>query len=393
MNGWVGAWLVAGLLFSGTEGLRAQNFSGDLTVPQRVPGKVRRRVPGSARPGPAAGRGSEGRIKVSDLTRKDAVKDVLRELLRAYVQQDIFAFFKRLAPEALQGVGIMRQAVQNDFQTETNLNVDVELNEYRQEMGSICLRFRWNRMATRIDTGVPSVQTGNCQFCFDREEDFRVSRIIGVPPFGLSDAQFLEQVRAGQPQTTALSLRTLSLGSDSAFIDFDTGRVTPLGPGAGASTYPGGTDVAWVKSFYSEGAYLSQAAGTAQHGAEPADPSAPTQVTAPGLDGAYQMGGGETYYFLSFPLGIQSTPCTHFGESSGGDPSTFVRIDESTFVYWSHGVRVSLQSGQRRTVGLRTDQGRYVIAEFEAPGTVRYQISDDAEFNAGASKECGHQPE
>jgi hypothetical protein len=57
-------------------------------------------------------------------------------------------------------VGITRKAVMQDFQTEDNMSVDVEISEYRQTFETLCTRFRWNRVATRIRTGIPAGYVG-----------------------------------------------------------------------------------------------------------------------------------------------------------------------------------------------------------------------------------------
>lgn len=175
--------------------------------------------------------GNDGR------TRREAIVEMLRELFLGYVDRDIARFYKAIAGDALFGAGIARNAVLEDFKRLENVNVDVEVLEYRLTMNTSCVRFRWRRVATDQQTGQPNVSDGNSQFCGNRESGFQFQRIVGVPPFGQSYPEFVSQVHAGQPTPTPTPSpspsgptlpmgTTLALGfveGGGATIDFDSG--------------------------------------------------------------------------------------------------------------------------------------------------------------------------
>lgn len=168
--------------------------------------------------GIGAGQGTESVFDVLDATRWEVVKERIRQLLSAYVNRDISGVVRVFAPGAWQDLSILRNAIQEDFQNETNVNIDVELVSYFMTFDTVQVRIRVNRNATDQTTGVVSVQSGTATLFFLRHEDLRMAAWFGFTPFGLFDPQWREQARAGD---------------QNAFLDDDdhgSGGYSPMGP-------------------------------------------------------------------------------------------------------------------------------------------------------------------
>ncbi len=134
-----------------------------------------------------------------DLTRWEAAKDTIRRVLQAYTSQDIMQFMDRFTLDTAQDLGILRNAVLNDYQVETGLAVDIILLQYWVNFDRICTRATWKRNAVRIATGTPINEDGEGIYCFSRHDDFRLRLMFGSLPFGRSDKELQKQLRAGAP--------------------------------------------------------------------------------------------------------------------------------------------------------------------------------------------------
>jgi polyhydroxyalkanoate synthesis regulator phasin len=211
--------------------------------------------PSEENPG-AAGEEVEFFFKQSSFTRWEKVKKILSRFFRAYIARDLHRVLAQFSPSAAQAILIFRNAILRDFQREVDISLDVELLEYRSSPDTLEVRFRWNRHATDVQTGLVRVLSGIATFWLDRNSDFRIVRMTGAMPFGIGDPDVQKQARAGQaskplyltpeglpgspedPQSPAPAsappVETLSLqlvGSfpnnpvDIAAINFETGQV------------------------------------------------------------------------------------------------------------------------------------------------------------------------
>lgn len=165
------------------------------------PSLLRRRRQGLGEGGRAypAGKTVRAHVFGDELTRWERAKEVLKALGRAYVVQDIGLFMRQFSTNAHLDLSILRQAVQEDFEQDADIQLDFELLEYRVTFHSIHVRIRWLRSST-LQSGAPAAVTeGTSDILMDRHDVFRIKSWRGLPPFGARDPQFIEQVRSGAP--------------------------------------------------------------------------------------------------------------------------------------------------------------------------------------------------
>lgn len=316
--------------------------------------------------GPVAGDGlPEIELGADPRTRREAIVDMLRDLFLGYVERDISRFYKALAPDALFGAGIARNAVLEDFKRLENVNVDIEVTEYRYTLNTTCVRFRWRRVATEVETGQPNVLDGVSQFCGDRSTGFQFQRIVGVPPFGHSYPEFLQQVQAGQPGTSpTLAGTVLALGlavSESATIDFDTGTLEKW---TGEPVVGPGVDVVIFRpAAECEGGCLAIGlrAGVAMHGLN--------------VDGDF---------VLNTENGAGLQPCVAttpgFGEVGAVGPDS------------SLGGFAIINPSVQPHLGVRTDQGRFAVVAWDLPASLEFEIADDRQVLPTVPEVCNTEP-
>lgn len=175
-------------------------------------------------------------------TRWDRVKRVIADLGRAYVDQDLGGFRAQLAPEVIPDFAIFSNAIQEDYQAESDFRLDFVLGNRREELHRICTDVQWNRSAVRNSDGVRRVEDGTCKFCHTRDSGWRLATAQGRLPFGLSDPALQQQAGGGQlvidptnPGVAPLpeGVQTLTINLDNipgregnvAFIDLETGAV------------------------------------------------------------------------------------------------------------------------------------------------------------------------
>lgn len=306
-----------------------------------------------------------------DMTRREAIIQMLRNLFLGYVERDISRFYKALAPDALFGAGIARNAVLEDFKRLANVNIDVEVTEYRYTLNTTCVKFRWRRVSTDVELGQPNVLDGVSQFCGDRSSGFQFQRIVGVPPFGQSYPEFLQQVQAGQPGEagpTGPMGTTLALGftqGNGATIDFDSGTATLW---EGDPTVPPGADLT-----------ITWPGGGAQ---------CPFGCVQGGgflrVGGATQGVNVDTNMFFEAQgdAGVQTCNAATpgFGKvgATGGD---------ATF-----GAFVSANPSERPHIGVRTTAGRYVLVALDLPASITYIVGDTPQVIPGVAEVCNTEP-
>ena len=311
-------------------------------------------------------------------TRREAIIDMLREMFEGYVDRDIGRFYKSIAPDAVFGAGIARNAVMKDFQTLINVNVDVEVTQYRFTLGTVCVDFRWRRVATDVNTGAPQVLDGTSQFCGHRSTSFRFQRIVGVPPFGQSDPQFVQQVQAGQPTPSPTPTPT----------------PTPTTPGM-----PMGTTIALGFST-GQGAAIDFDAGTAQiFSGQP--------VTPPGTD-----------LTIYWPNSVCQGPCQSLGLQAGG--ATFGVNADATMFFSAQGsaefqpcdattpgfgavgavgpdsaltTNLSLNPSNSPHIGVKTTDGQFAVVALDLPASVTFLRSSSRQVISQVAEVCSTTPQ
>lgn len=157
--------------------------------------------------GPSAGgKDLTSSVGNDDRTRWEAVKQVLRDLFGGYVGKDLGLVREQFSPDLVQDLQVIVNAITEDYQTQTNFNVDIELLEFRRSLSTFVVRFLWNRNAVDSRTGLNIVHSGECSFQFDRQHGFRIRQMQGPVPFGLFNQQLRAQLQLGQPN---FEVRTL----------------------------------------------------------------------------------------------------------------------------------------------------------------------------------------
>lgn len=160
--------------------------------------------------GPKAGTSDDvasppGYLQVKTLTRYERAKEQLRDLTKAYIDRHMSGFQKGFSSDSRQDLSVLWNAVQSDWNNETDINIDIELQQYWMTFERVCMRARWNRTSklTTVDPGLTGGQstneTGTGVWCFDRFEDFKMRMMSGSVPFGRSDPAWRQQVASGDP--------------------------------------------------------------------------------------------------------------------------------------------------------------------------------------------------
>ncbi len=177
-------------------------------------------------------------------TRWQVCKEQLTAMFRSYLEKDVRGFLAGWARDSFTDLSILRNAVLADFLAETQVNLDLEMLEYRMSRDTIRARFRWNRAAVLQVSGRLEVTRGTTEVFFDRHQKFKVKQMIGSVPFGLRDGTLQKQVAAGNPNPSedqvtpdpagsGNSLQTVTLSLDPspggfgnvAFFDVETRQV------------------------------------------------------------------------------------------------------------------------------------------------------------------------
>lgn len=223
----------------GTEGLlgdQGESFLAGWSLPG---GQAPRRTPGtSASGGQPAGEGSGGPVQVSSSTRWEAAKRVLRRFLSAYVARDLGGVLRCLSQSFVQDLTVLRNALMEDFQRETDINLDLELLNYRFTRDSVQVEVRWSRSATDQQSGAAAVRTGTSRILLSREGGFGISGWFGATPFGLSDAAWNRQAAAGDVNRDQQS-STASTAEDSPSAYPGSGGGSGEDSGGGPVGVPG----------------------------------------------------------------------------------------------------------------------------------------------------------
>lgn len=151
-----------------------------------------------------AGTTLSSKVGISRHTTWEEIQRALRQLFRAYTDQDLLAFQASFAPAASQAVAIFTNAIQDDFQTLTNLSLNIELRQFFPGTSSSQVEFFWSRTATETRTGTTRFDRGSATVLLVRDGRYRVLQFTGRVPFGLADAAVLQQTRAGATTEPAL---------------------------------------------------------------------------------------------------------------------------------------------------------------------------------------------
>lgn len=147
-------------------------------------------------PVPLEERRPEAWVRSEDVARG---LEQIDRLLRAYEAGDRIGVEDAFSRTTLAERGIFGNAAADDFMRETAIRVEWHLYGLYPAGEVPAVRIRWNRSATDQRTGVPRVESGISLITFDPEDDFRIRNWTGSAPFGRTDPQLGDQLRAGQP--------------------------------------------------------------------------------------------------------------------------------------------------------------------------------------------------
>lgn len=232
---------------------------------------------------PSGGKGFDGEFLSDDRTRWEAAKERLARFFRAYLLADLGGVMQQFSRDFLQDIGIFRNAIQDDFKSEFNIWIDIQLDSFNVSKDTLQIRLTWTRTAQDLSTGTQgAVVRGRALLLMDRHDGFRLKAWMGPAPFGIRDQQLANQTNAGQLATSqgGSNVQTIQAslnlsGSDAVFIDLDTASSRtgstsalssssfamrpPLGPqdgpqgGGGAAFSGGGGFGAGFSSLFNDG--------------------------------------------------------------------------------------------------------------------------------------------
>lgn len=315
---------------------------------------------------PAAGPASESPVGYDQRTRWETVKEWLRRFMEAYVQGDLGGALRAFSRNMLQDSSLLRLALQEDFRNQTNINIDIELLEYRMSFDTVIVRIRWNRTAVDQQSGQATVQTGVSRLLFDRHDGFRLAGWFGSSPFGLFTALWQQQVEAGDPNgsgptgsnirsATGLSLNILpSIGAtDHLSLEVDAGASPQLYDGDAVGVpppVPAGHDFIAFVVGCGAGSCTVQVSSDGFNNISPGYPSQGVVACAPGQ-----------------PL-----------EDFGAIQNSF--SDFATLVFPDTG------GPYTRTIAVQTEMGNYGLVEFRlTPGAPYPALLDMRWINIGTN--------
>ena len=291
-------------------------------------------------------------------TRWDAVKASLRELVRAYVSRDLSGVLGQLGRDIVPDRSIFSNAIQEDYQLQDDIMLDLELMNYRVDIERVCTEARWNRSAVRQANGIRRVEDGTCRLCFTREDEWKLSLAQGRLPFGLDDPAMQQQAATGQPNPDPQNATTRPLPQGQRVLNIDVDH------------RPGGTGNV---------AFLDLEAGTVRKATVAGD-----------VDDLAGLPGEDVYVATDLQVATPPGVCVHVVNQAGVvgcdggfdqpfyalrriDTGRFVRVTDDVFGYH---------------FGIRTSEGSFAflrVADFQQAS---YVMGRDPLVRPGGSIDC-----
>ncbi|MCF6265926.1 MAG: hypothetical protein L3J57_05165 [Desulfuromusa sp.] len=133
---------------------------------------------------------SRKELLISDESMQDQVYKTLDQLVKAYRDEDSFAFMRLVSDQFVSGTAILDSAIRNDFTIFDNIQLDYTLNNVTSaNNGNLFAFINFSRMVTSSRSGETFSDQASTEFIFRLENS--VPKIYSMKSpliFGLSDA-------------------------------------------------------------------------------------------------------------------------------------------------------------------------------------------------------------
>ncbi len=133
---------------------------------------------------------SRKELLISDENMQDQVYKTLDQLVKAYRDEDSFAFMRLVSDQFVSGTAILDSAIRNDFTIFDNIQLDYTLNNVTSaNNGNLFASINFSRMVTSSRSGETFSDQASTEFIFRLENG--VPKIYSMKNpliFGLSDA-------------------------------------------------------------------------------------------------------------------------------------------------------------------------------------------------------------
>ncbi len=206
-------------------------------------------------------------ISISDESIQDQVYLTLDSLIKAYREEDSFAFMHLVSADFVNGSDILDSAIRQDFSNFDNIVLDYTINNITSARGGdIFVAISFNRMVSSSRTGETFTDHGMTDFVFRTEAGMpKIFKMKNPLIFGLSDASEVASgtVNAQQDETfiTVSYDGTVRIASIDDGVTSGSGTVTVQtktlaspsgGPYVGIDFSSGGTVAQAAADLYLE---------------------------------------------------------------------------------------------------------------------------------------------
>ncbi|NOY12409.1 MAG: hypothetical protein GXP51_01565 [Deltaproteobacteria bacterium] len=181
---------------------------------------------------------SRKELVISDENMQDQVYKTLDQLVKAYQDEDSFAFMRLVSDQFVSGTEVLDSAIRQDFTAFDNISLNYTLNNVaRAADGNLFVAISYNRMVTSSRSGETFSDHASTEFTFKLENGTpKIYSMKNPLIFGLSDAG---EVATG----------TINSGENNQVLSVDDSgniRLIPLGniPGDGEGSLPLPTSLA-----------------------------------------------------------------------------------------------------------------------------------------------------
>ena len=171
---------------------------------------------------------SRKELAISGENIQDQIYKTLDQLIKAYMEEDSFAFMRQVSDDFVSGTALLDSAIRQDFTAFDNIQLHYTLNNVTQASGgNLFVAITFSRMVTSSRTGDTFSDNSSTEFTFKVENGIpKIYSMKNPLVFGLSDA---DNIATG----------TINSGSNDEVLTLSTSgtaALTPLSSISAAST-------------------------------------------------------------------------------------------------------------------------------------------------------------
>ena len=171
---------------------------------------------------------SRKELAISGENIQDQIYKTLDQLIKAYQEEDSFAFMRQVSDDFVSGTALLDSAIRQDFTAFDNIQLHYTLNNVtRASGGNLFVAITFSRMVTSSRTGDTFTDNSSTEFTFKVENGVpKIYSMKNPLVFGLSDA---DNIATG----------TINSGSNDDVLTLSTSgtaALTPLSSISAAST-------------------------------------------------------------------------------------------------------------------------------------------------------------